>query len=299
MARNIAEQIDVLRSALRVHQWAKNLLIAVPVVLGGKASDAHVWQQIVLGIIALCCVASANYLVNDICDLANDRKHWSKKLRPLASGQLSVRTAGLLAAGSLAAGGLLTIYLGLAAFVALLIYIGVTTAYSLWIKRIPILDVFTLACLFTFRIAFGILLSGVRLSPWLLAFSMFVFLSLSLAKRNTELLGLARVARSEQLGRGYVVEDTALVLAFGVTAALAAVLTFIFYLVEDALPKGVYAYPTVLWAGPPILFLFLARLWLLSQRGQMRDDPVAFALKDWPSLLLGLLLSAVFFVALY
>jgi 4-hydroxybenzoate polyprenyltransferase len=289
----------ILIRALRAHQWVKNLLVFVPLILGGKASDFQAWTLTAYGFIALCCVASAGYLINDLRDLPHDRNHWSKRDRPLASGALSRRSAMLLIAAGIAVGGSLATYLGLAAVLALALYLALTTSYSLYLKRIPLLDVFVLACLFTFRLGFGVVLANVRPSSWLLIFSMFVFLSLSLAKRHTELYRVEAGNAFDDHGRGYRPQDLPLILGMGLAAALGAVLIAVLYLVEDAFPSNFYSSPSFLWVTPSLIFLFLARVWLLSQRGLLHDDPIAFAIRDGVSLLIGLLTSIAFVAAVY
>lgn len=286
-----------LRRTLRLHQWAKNLLVFVPLVLGGKAGDASAWLAAGLGFLALGCVASAMYVLNDLLDLPDDRRHWSKAARPLANGDLSLRAGMLMVLAGLLAGFALAASIGGAAVGMLAFYVAVTFAYSLAWKRVPVLDVFVLAALFTLRLGFGIALTDVRLSPWLLVFSMFVFLSLSVAKRHTEILRLAEHGRDAVPGRGYGAQDAPLTLGLGLAAMLGAVFIMILYLIEDAFPRGFYAYPGWLWAMPAVLFLFLGRVWLLAQRGQLHDDPVAFALKDRVSLILGLIMALSFALA--
>lgn len=280
----------MLRRTLRLHQWAKNLLVFVPLVLGGKAGDAHAWFEALIGFAALGCAASATYVLNDLLDLPHDRRHWAKRTRPLANGDLSIRAGFLFVAAGLIAGFALAAYAGAADVLG--IYVAATLAYSLAWKRVPVLDVFVLASLFTLRLGFGIALADVRLSPWLLVFSMFVFLSLSIAKRHTEILRLAERGLDVMPGRGYGAQDAPLTLGIGLAAMMGAVLIMILYLIEDAFPRGFYAAPGWLWAMPAILFLFLGRVWLFSQRGLLHDDPVAFALKDKVSLCLGLLMAA-------
>lgn len=282
----------VLRRTLRLHQWAKNILVFVPLVLGGKAGDAAAWLDAFLGFIALGCAASAMYVFNDLWDLPNDRRHWSKQTRPLANGDLPIRAGMVFILVGLLAGFGLAAHVGAAAVGMLAVYVAVTLAYSLAWKRVPILDVFVLAALFTLRLGFGIALTDVRLSPWLLVFSMFVFLSLSVAKRHTEILRLAEHRLAAMPGRGYVAQDAPLTLGIGLAAMLGAVLIMILYLIEDAFPRGLYASPGWLWVMPAALFLFLGRIWLFSQRGMLHDDPVAFALKDKASLCLGFLMAA-------
>ena len=181
----------------------------------------------------------------------------------------------------------------------LALYVTVTLSYSFALKRVPILDVFILAALFTLRLGFGIVLADVKISPWLLVFSMFVFASLSMAKRHTEVLRLAERGLELMPGRGYRVQDAPLTLGLGLASMLGSNLIIVLYLIEDAFPRGFYSNPAFLWAVPAILCLFLGRVWLTSQRGELRDDPVAFALKDKISLLLGALMVVSFAAALF
>lgn len=284
--------------ALRPHQWVKNLLVFVPLVLGGRGDELEAWLLALIGVLAISFVASAMYLVNDLLDLPSDRRHWSKKERPIASGDVSIRRAGASAVGLTLLGGTLAISQGPAAFAVVLVYMTMTLCYSLYFKRVPILDVFLLAGLYSLRLWLGIVLTGVRLSPWLLVFSIFLFLSLSLAKRHTEVLRMQAHGMSAAPGRAYRCEDAPLTLTLGVASTMAAVLIMILYLIEDAFPRQQYAEPQLLWAVPPILFLFLGRLWLLCQRGQLDDDPVAFASKDRLSLALGGAMAVVAVLAL-
>jgi 4-hydroxybenzoate polyprenyltransferase len=290
--------LNILRRSLRLHQWAKNLLVFAPLVLGGKAADLSAWLSALLGFFALGFVASATYIINDLWDLPSDRRHWTKRMRPLASGELSIRAGIVLVIAGLVVGFGLVTSAGPAALAMLGLYVALALSYSFAWKRVVILDVFILACLFTLRLGFGIVLTDVRLSPWTLVFSMFVFMSLSIAKRHTEVLRLADHGLEGTHGRGYIAGDAPFTLGIGLASMFGALLIMILYLIEDAIPRGVYANPTYLWAIPFILFLFLGRIWLLSQRGQLRDDPVAFALKDRVSLLLGLLMGIVFAGAL-
>jgi 4-hydroxybenzoate polyprenyltransferase len=287
----------VVRS-LRPHQWIKNALVFVPLVLGGLLLEYDAWGYAFLGFIALCLAASATYVVNDLRDVESDRKHWSKRSRPLASGALS-RCAGYVLAGILFAAAFgVALVIGPEETAMLAIYIAIALSYTFYWKRVPVADIFVIAGLFTFRIALGILILDVRISPWLLVFSMFVFLSLSAAKRHTELLR-SKGRGSPIPGRGYLRGDAELLLALGIAAMLGAVLINIMYLLEDAFPRTVYSNTDWLWTIPPILFLFLGRIWLLSHRGQLLDDPVAFALKDRTSLLLGGMMALGFLLAVF
>jgi 4-hydroxybenzoate polyprenyltransferase len=285
--------------SLRLYQWPKNALVFVPLVLGGKSADADAWRIALLGFLALGLVASATYLINDLCDVDDDRQHWSKRNRPLARGDLSIRAALLMAAALGGAGAALAVVLGPRAMAGIAVYAAVTLSYSFALKRLPILDVLILAALFTLRLGLGIALTDVRLSPWLLTFSMFAFLSLSLAKRYTEIASAAKLGSTTIPGRGYLTVDAPLVLGLGTTSALCAVLIMILYLIEDAFPQAFYANPAWLWFLPAILFLFFGRVWLVAQRGRLHDDPVVFVLKDGSSLLLVALAGIAFVAALW
>jgi 4-hydroxybenzoate polyprenyltransferase len=283
--------LTTLRRSLRLHQWAKNILIFVPLVLGGKGRQGDAWLIALVGFLALGFTASATYIINDLRDLSNDRKHRSKRSRPLANGDLSIRAGVFLSIAGLVIGFALAAFAGGNAVTMLAVYLALSLSYSFYWKRIPILDTVVLASLLTSRLVIGIVLTDVRLSVWLLVFSMFIFVSLSMVKRNTELLSFTESGGMTIPGRGYVTNDAPLILAVGVGAAIGAVIIMIFYLIEDQYPRAFYANPAFLWALPVILFLFLGRIWLLSERRQLHDDPIAFALRDRVSLLLGLLMS--------
>lgn len=288
-----------VRRVLRAHQWAKNALVFIPLLLGGKFLDASAWAHAWLGFLALSVLASSTYLVNDLWDLADDRRHWSKRGRPLAAGSLSIRSALVIAGVGSVASFVLISWAGLAAAGMLALYLVVAAAYSFWLKREPILDALTLASLFTARLGLGVAVTNVRFSPWLFVFSMFVFASLSLAKRCTELTRMAERGEIQPFGRGYKSSDEPLVLAMGIAAMLGATLIMIIYLISDAFPAGFYAHPAYLWAFPFLLFMWLARVWLLCHRGVLLDDPVAFALKDPTSLGYGALTVIAFLAAVW
>lgn len=287
-----------LRRGLRLHQWAKNALVFVPLVLGGKAGNPTAWLDALGGFVALSLLASATYLLNDLWDLTEDRRHWTKSSRPLASGDLSIAVAILMMTfGGLAAFGLAAL-IGTGCFVMLALYLVVSLAYSFRLKREPIVDVFVLASMFTMRLALGLVVANVLFSPWLFVFSMFIFLSLSAAKRQTEIKRMVSHGLTHAPGRGYRAGDAPLVLALGVGAMVATVLVMVIYLVQDAFPQGFYKHPYFLWGFPMIVFLWLARIWLLCNRGELNDDPVAFALKDRLSMAYGAAMALLFAAAL-
>lgn len=291
-------KIGAAFEALRVHQWVKNVLIFVPLLLGGKAADVHAWQTAFLGFLAFGLTASATYVINDLRDLPFDRQHAAKKFRPIASGAVSVPAAIVLAVITLGLGLQIAYGLGRTALAAVLAYVGLTLAYTFWLKRQAIIDVVAIAALFSLRLAFGTVLAGVRWSAWLYVFSMCAFVSLALSKRFAELSAKATDtdADADALlpGRGYFVADMPFVRGLGLASATTAVLIMILYLINEAFPHGVYAHPQRLWCVPAILFLFFGRIWLAAERREIVDDPLTFALRDWQCLTYGVLLALTF-----
>jgi 4-hydroxybenzoate polyprenyltransferase len=285
--------------ALRAHQWAKNILVFAPLALSG--AYALRWEPVlhVLGLfICLSALASGTYLINDLSDLKADRKHRSKKNRPLASGAISPR-AGVVAAALLIAAGLIgAVLISPAAALGLVCYLALTLAYSLRVKRIPLLDVTVLGVLYSLRLLIGAAGAGTSASVWLLTFALFFFVSLSLAKRHSEIVAAQEAGQKTLPGRGYLVDDGPVTLALGISAAVASVLIVVLYLTDEAFPSGVYNNPPFLWAAPLLLHLWVSRIWLLAHRGQMDDDPVAFAVRDKTSLIVAGMLALALLAAL-
>jgi len=286
-----------LVESLRLHQWAKNLLVFVPLVLAGKSESLEAWTACLLGFVALGVLASSTYIANDLRDIKFDRLHWSKRERPLARGDLPVSVARLAVPLGVTLSFAIAVVINRGAIWTLLAYAALTLAYSLGLKRIPILDVFLLAVLFTLRLVYGIQLADVAPSPWLLVFSMFIFTSLSLAKRQTEVGRNGALGRNEVNGRGYVSKDAPLLFGLGLATAAGAVLIMVLYLIHEAFGAAFYRSPLVLWCLPAILFLWLGRIWLLVGRDEIDDDPLWFAVRDNVSLALGAAMAAVFLVA--
>lgn len=285
--------------SFRLHQWSKNILVFLPLLLAGLADRASAWQAAGLTMIALSLVASATYVVNDLFDLAHDREHPTKRFRPIASGQVSPGTA-MLASGAVGGVGLaLGWMVSSQILIGLTTYVAITLAYSLKIKRIALLDCLTLGGLFTLRFALGITAVGAVWSPWLLTFSMFLFTSLSLVKRYVEIMQAKRLGKQAISGRGYVVRDSFVTLAMGVAASIASVLIFILYLANEAFRNAALHSPLMLWAFPVLLFLWIGRVWLLAGRGELNEDPVAFAVRDPVSIALGLMVALVFMLATF
>lgn len=266
--------------AMRPRQWVKNLLVFAPIVLGGALGHLPALYATFAAFLAMSLVASSTYLINDMLDAQNDRKHWSKRDRPLASGELPFDKALWTASAGLGLGFGIAALIGENAVACLGAYVVLTLCYSLYVKRVPLLDGVVLAILYTMRFALGIAACGVPTSPWLFVVSMFAFTSLCYAKRYTELDRLKAVSGLEIHGRGYKREDLPLLLAFGVAAGIAAVIVVIFYILDDAFRRSFHGNSIWLWSFPLLLFVSNCRIWLVTVRGEMNDDPIDFALRD-------------------
>ena len=281
---------------LRVHQWLKNFLVLVPLLAAHRVSGAQGFVQAGLAFLAFSFCASAVYVLNDLLDLESDRQHIRKRKRPFASGSIPV------AQGIAMVPVLLTVAISLAwslppAFgVVLAIYFVVTLAYSLRLKRQVIVDVMLLAALYTMRIIAGAAATGIVPSFWLLAFSMFIFLSLAIVKRYSELWVTLQQQKQTAAGRGYAVSDLPVLASLGAGAGMAAVMVLALY-INDPETARLYPARMWLWLVPPAILYWVSRVWLKTCRGEIDDDPVVFAVKDWQSLLIGVLLALCFVLA--
>jgi len=285
--------------ALRLHQWAKNALLLVPWLLSPYLTDRAALIAVGLGALSFGLLASTTYLLNDLLDLGDDRRHRSKARRPLAAGEIPLVQA-LIAVPVLAAGTALSLALHPRAFLAAVFAYGILTiAYSFWIKRIACLDLMALALLFTLRIVGGLILIKEPMSPWLLSFSMFFFLSLAAIKRYGEWRLLAEGLHDTILRRGYQLEDGPWLVAMGAASGFCSILVLLIYLLDEHFPKLLFQEPGWLWLGGMILLYWLSRCWLLAVRGRMQDDPVVFALKDPVSRALGVLAVAAIVLMRY
>src|SRR6266540_2665318 len=264
--------------ALRPHQWLKNLLIFVPMMMGHRLGDTALLSSTLQGFVAMCAVAASVYVLNDLIDLEADRDHPTKRGRPFAAGDLLPQHGFALIVLLLAAGGLLAARLPLT-------FTAVLVAY----------DVMTLAGLYTLRIMAGAAIMGLPPSFWLLAFSVFLFLCLALVKRYSEFLEMRNTGNSSSRGRGYRT-GLPLLAMLGVASGFAAVLVAALY-INSSEVLDLYRSPQMLWLVCPLLLYWLGRVWLLTSRGDMHEDPVVFALTDRGSLLTGLLTLAALLLA--
>lgn len=282
--------------AIRVHQWLKNVLIAVPLVLNHEWASLPQIASVVFAFFSFSFFASAVYVVNDIIDLGNDRRHARKRFRPLACGAISIPVAlgmaGLLLAASFGLASLLPPEY----WAVLAIYGFVTTSYTFVLKRKLLVDVFTLAGLYTVRIIAGAAATQTELSFWLLAFSLFFFLSLALVKRYVE-LDEAEIAEGKKLnGRSYIGSDKDMVAQGGIASAFASAMVLALY-VNSTEVVNMYTAPWLLWPLCPLILYMLLRIWILASRSQMHDDPVVFIMRDWRSQVVTLVGAILMFAA--
>jgi 4-hydroxybenzoate polyprenyltransferase len=285
--------------ALRLHQWLKNLLIFVPIVADHRVADLPHLAQAGIAFFAFGFCASSVYLLNDLFDLAADRTHPRKRYRPLAAGTVSIKTAvGLIPVLLLLAFGLSYLLLPLHFMAALGVYYMMTIAYSVWLKGKMMVDVIVLAGLYTIRIVAGMLATATAASFWLLALSMFLFLSLAMVKRYSELYGYAAENPGERRvkGRGYRAGDLAQLSGLGAASGYAAVTVLALY-VDSSEGAVQYEYPIALWLLCPLLLYWISRVWVLAGRGEMHDDPIVFAIHDWVSRAVGVVGAIIMWLA--
>jgi 4-hydroxybenzoate polyprenyltransferase len=298
----LVERPNKLKAAvqeLRPHQWAKNVLLFVPLYFSHQYTDLTLVFTAVMAFFAFSCCASSIYVLNDLVDLPADRLHRSKRSRPLAAGTLSIPEGIALSVGSLALSIALAVVFVTPAFVIVLLgYVVLTTAYSFVLKQRMIVDVLTLASLFTYRVMAGGVAVDVKLSPWLLAFSIFFFTSLAFVKRYAELIQVKGDGGQSLKGRNYVPADIPIITSAGPASGLLAVLVFALYINSPAMVMY-YSRPEALWGICLVLVYWIIRIWFLAARDRMHDDPVLFAVKDKISLMAGALVVLCLLVARY
>ncbi|MBB4001131.1 MAG: UbiA family prenyltransferase [Aurantimonas endophytica] len=293
-----AGAVRAVIKAMRPHQWLKNILVFVPIALTHEFLDLQMLLAGLLAFISFSAAASAVYIFNDLLDLTADRRHKTKRRRPFASGAIAIPTGLKLACG------LLAISLGIAAIlpvefaVVLAAYMVTTTAYSFFLKRMLLIDVLTLAGLYTTRIIAGSEAAGAESSFWLLAFSVFFFLSLALVKRFTELQDFGVGAHRSKTGRGYVDADLETLSQAGMSSGFAAVLVLALYIDSPAIREH-FAEPYLVWPLCPLVLYIIVRIWILARRNEMHEDPVVFIMQDWRSQMMIGLGATLFLLGAY
>jgi 4-hydroxybenzoate polyprenyltransferase/phosphoserine phosphatase len=281
--------------AMRPHQWVKNLLVFVPLLASRSFTD---WPGLLGALVmfaSFCAAASGIYLINDLLDLAADRRHPRKRHRPFASGKLPLLLGGVLAVALVAAGFALALSIEAASLLA--VYAAISLAYSLALKTYPLLDVFILAALYTLRIIAGGVASGHFVTLWLLAFSGFTFLGLALTKRTGELIASRQAGVHHAVARrGYRPEDIPILQMFGVASAFASSVVLALFVNSTAAFQQ-YESPELLWGLVPLILFWQLRLWFSTERGSMHDDPIVYAFSDWVSWLVAASVAAMVLLA--
>ncbi len=303
----------VLLKAIRLHQWSKNVLVFLPALLAHSLSPRSLLQS-AMAFLSLSFCASATYLINDLLDIEADRRHPRKRLRPFAAGDLSPVAGVVVILGFFAIALLLAVLLPylfppLGAFgtgflhqryqflLWLTVYTITTLSYSFVLKRVTLVDVLVLSGLYTVRILAGASATGVGVSAWLAAFSIFFFLSLAYVKRFSELALLIESGRTKASGRGYVISDIEQLRSFGTGSAFASVVVLTMY-ISNLDAAHLYSHVFRLWLLVPVLLLWISRVWLLASRGELHEDPVVYAITDRRSWLLGAVSAAIVWSAL-
>ena len=298
IARTFTDQRPTFRTlikAIRIHQWAKNILLLAPLALSHKLAPGSI-AKVIAAFFCFSFMASANYLVNDMLDIESDRLHPAKRMRPFAAGDLFV-SSGIALAFLLVLASVSLLPLLPRAFAGWLgVYIVATVTYSLYLKRVAVVDVLLLSGLYTLRLLAGGAATGTWISQWLAGFSTFLFLSLATVKRFSELENLRERGSTAMPGRGYNVADLEQIRSFGTASAYAGIVMFTLYIGRPDV-TGLYHHATRLWLIVPLLIFWLNRVWLLASRGQMDDDPVVFAMRDGMSLAIGAAVVVIAFLA--
>lgn len=280
--------------SLRPHHWLKNLLVFVPIILSNAFSDFYAWWQACIVFLALCATASAIYLINDIFDIEADRQHSSKRYRPIARGAISIKAAFFLILAMLLIGLFLSAITSTLMLVFIYVIAGI--AYSAYFKKLPLIDIFTLAGFYTIRLFIGGVASGYLVSLWLLAHSLFLFLSLAIVKRITEIRKLPISNKESMIGRGYFRGDSNFLQTMGVGSSFVSAVVLALYVQSDVAAKT-YAHPKILWGIVPMSLFWQCRIWLSSSRGNMDEDPIVFIVKDKISWAIGVMLVLIIITA--
>ena len=272
--------------AVRLHQWLKNLLLFIPLLAAHRLTEGEAWVSLTLAFVAFSLCASSVYIANDLLDLESDRQHPRKSKRPFASGALPVWKGAILSPVLLILSCAVASFVGGEFLQWLTVYFAITCVYSFKLKQVVLVDCMSLAVLYTLRIVAGAAAIGSVLSFWLLAFSIFLFLSLAFVKRFAELQVQLLNGRHKAHGRGYFTDDAPLIQMLGVSAGYMSALVLALYLNSPEILR-LYAHPEWVWGTVLVMIFWISWLWLRAYRGQMHDDPLVFALRDTTSLAAG------------
>ena len=283
---------------IRAYQWIKNLLLFVPLITSHSFKSLYLWALTFEAFCTFSLVASAGYLLNDLFDMESDRKHPRKQFRPIASGKISILSVCFLSILFLSIGLFFAEKLNVLFFFTVLLYFLTSFSYSIFLKKLALYDVFILAILYSIRVFAGALAINVYLSFWLIAFSTFMFLSLALVKRCSELIQLKDETSLRMRRRGYDIDDIKLLEIMGIVSGFLAVVVFALYINSPDVTR-LYSRPKILWSMSFLFLFWISRIWLFTTRGKMTDDPILFAIKDTTSYFIFFFIGIRLFVALW
>ena len=269
----------ILCKQMRLYQWAKNILIFVPALTSHQILIPNVFVNCLISFFSFSMISSSIYILNDIIDLEYDRDHPNKKDRPIASNKINIKSAYILMVVCLLIGGWLALYLDSQFINILLIYIFINFLYSFYLKKIIILDIIILMTFYTLRLISGHIINNISLSPWLLAFSIFLFFSLGLLKRYIDIMLMSENNINKLVGRGYTIEDGNILMTLGVGSGLISSLVIILYTGSDEVQQ-IYSSPVFLVILAPLILYWISRIWIMADRKKIKNDPITFALKD-------------------
>src|SRR4029077_5593068 len=279
--RVFPRSFSILSNALgsmRFHQWVKNLLLFVPAITSHTILDASVFGNAVLAFLSFGFAASAGYILNDLLDLEEDRRHAIKKRRPFASGRMFIGSGIMLAVACLVTSAVVASFIPVPFAPALITYLVLTSLYSLFLKRLIVIDVLVLALLYTLRVIAGHLATGIPFSLWLLSFAFFLFLSLAFSKRAADLIQHRQDNQKALPGRGYLITDLDTVCIAGMCSGYLSSLVLALYINSDSV-QLLYRRPVFIWGLQPILLYYITRLWVICKRGELTEDPILYTVR--------------------
>ncbi len=296
--KNKKSKVKIILTQLRVHQWSKNILLFIPAFASHQLFNANVFTNNIIGFISFSLFASSIYIINDIVDIDNDRSHPKNKKRPIAAGNLPIFQAYFLLVVCLISGIFFAVMLGPVFLSIMITYVFLNFLYSFFCKRIIILDVIFLMIFYTLRLIAGHVPDGIPLSPWLLAFCIFLFFSLGFLKRYVDTIIMRKNNSLLLKGRGYSIQDGKILVSLGVGSGLLSSLVLILYTTSNQV-KGYYSSPLILIGLAPLMLYWISRIWLMAERGRIKGDPVLFTIKDLNSYLVAFCGLIVILTAFY
>jgi len=291
--------VNLVRSLVRlfrVHHWVKNSLVLLPAIAAHRIFELEIFLSSLKALCTFCLCSSGVYVLNDCLDRQSDQTHPLKKSRPIASGEISASVGWGLGVGLILTGLFLTLLVSPPAAIWLFAYCLANLGYSVALKKLVVADVMLLTSFYLFRLLVGSAASGIPLSPWLMAFCFAISLSLACCKRYAELLTYSDGVSLHERGRGYLRSDAATIHIMGVSSAFASVIVLSLYL-DSPTASNLYRCPYLLWACCPFVLYWLLRIWILTGRGVLVDDPVTVALKDWHAWFVGFISLLIFWLA--